>query len=85
MSSDVIDVVRQRKNFYRDNYRRALQALFFCLIVIVGLIIAIFLVRFTQPKTTFYATSSDGGLAPIQSTKWGARIIQPSQTVANQT
>lgn len=66
MLNEILDAVKQRKDFYRNNYRGALTALMISLFVILGLIVAIMYVVLTYPPREFYATSNVGGVRPLQ-------------------
>lgn len=65
MISNYLEAIRSRKNFYRDNYRRATSALLVMMIIICCLIVAIIYVYFTQPPKDYYASNNAGGLAKL--------------------
>lgn len=65
MAYDALEVVKLRKNFYRDNYRLVVTALLICLIIIASLIGVIYYMQTHQRKPTYFATTSDGRLIPM--------------------
>jgi intracellular multiplication protein IcmM len=80
MANEVLERIKNSKNFYRDNYHRVVRALFFSFLLILFLIIAIVFIKLTQSERGFYATSNNGGLTQIFPAIWGSRIKQPPQT-----
>lgn len=80
MANEVLERIKKRKNFYRDNYHRAVKALFFSFVLILFLITALVFVKLTESERGFYATSNNGELAQIYPAGWGTRIKQPPQT-----
>lgn len=65
MIANQLDEIKQQKNYYRDNLRRAVAFLFFWCFVIILLITLILYEFFTQPEPYYYATSSDGRLVQL--------------------
>lgn len=65
MAYNALEVVKLRKNFYRDNYRLVVIALLICLLIIAGLVGAIYYMQTHQRKPTYFATTSDGRLIPM--------------------
>ena len=60
-----IDEVKQQKNFYRNNFHRVVNSLFwvmgFMLVLLLGVIFKVLVV----PETSFYATNSVGFITPL--------------------
>ncbi|MES1986729.1 MAG: DotI/IcmL/TraM family protein [Pseudomonadota bacterium] len=67
MGTEWLDDIKNQKNFYRDNYRLALNLLLFALIILLLLVAALFYVKVTQPPRAFYATSNEGGITKLHS------------------
>lgn len=65
MGREAWEHIRSHKNFYRDNFRRGCNALTVALLIILGLAIVIFYIYITRPEPEFYATSSNGNIAPV--------------------
>lgn len=65
MSTEALDRVKERKNFYRDHYRAACNILGLVLLIILFLILLIFYLYLTRQPPAFYATSSDGKLVSL--------------------
>ena len=66
MTEQVLDMIKSRKNYYRDNFRRMVTLLFYCMFIILILFAAITYVYFTRGQHTFYATSADGKLTKLE-------------------
>ncbi len=81
MFAEELERVKQRKNFYRDNYRRFLYVLMICLIIIAALLAGILSLWTIYKVPSYYATSTDGKLWQIEPAKWGARLPEPAQQV----
>jgi len=65
MAHDALEVVKLRRNFYRDSYRLVVLVLFIAIIIIaiLGGIIAYLISHKPSPK--YFATTSDGKLIPM--------------------
>jgi intracellular multiplication protein IcmL len=65
MSYDGLEVVKLRRNFYRDSYRTVLVALLIAVLAIAGLIgtVGYLLTHQTAPK--YFATTNAGKLIPM--------------------
>lgn len=65
MISDQLALVKTRKNFYRDNYRRACTALLIslALILVLSFLVAYLFIQRSLPD--FYATSMNGRLTHL--------------------
>ena len=62
MAYNALEVVKLRKNFYRDNYRLVVAGLILCLIIIAALVGLVYYMQTHQRKPTYFATTSDGRL-----------------------
>lgn len=58
--------IKERMQFYRDNYRRGASLLIFFFVVITMLIVTLFYEVLTQPAPAFYASTTAGELVPIE-------------------
>ncbi|MGE3919445.1 MAG: hypothetical protein AB7F64_00625 [Gammaproteobacteria bacterium] len=85
MINEVLEQIKRRRNFYRNNYHRMSSVLMVCMMVIIFEVAAIFLVKLTQTPSDFYTTNPDGGIKRIYPAEWGARITQPNQGDVNLT
>ncbi len=65
MPDDVLELVKLRNNFYRDNYRRAIVAVLLCILIIFVLIGAIYLLYSQKPEPKYFATTADGRILPL--------------------
>lgn len=65
MVEDAVELIRLRNNFYRDNYRRALAAVLFLLLINIILVGIIFYQIANRPAPQYFATSTDGRITPI--------------------
>lgn len=65
MISDQLTLVKQRKNFYRDNYHRMCSALLGALILMFVLCFFVIYLFIQQPLPDFYATSMNGNLSHL--------------------
>ena len=74
MASHVLDQIKSRKNYYRDNYRRLSKYLFFCFALIFILIMLIVYFVLSRGEPTYYASSSDGGLIELEAVNPGTGI-----------
>jgi intracellular multiplication protein IcmL len=63
---DALQLVTLRNNFYRDSYRRVLGALLLSVFVNVMLGVTVFYVWQDKPTPTYFATTTEGGIVPIQ-------------------
>ena len=66
MLNDQLTIIKSRKDFYRDNYRRACFALWMALAIIFMMSLSIFYLYIQQPLPDFYATSMNGNLTQLQ-------------------
>lgn len=64
--SELLEKIKQRKFFYRDYFRYACTALWIAIGLVIVLTILDVYLYLTTPLPTFYATSSDGKLMPLQ-------------------
>lgn len=78
MSHDIVDQVKTRKNYYRNNYRASLRLLMYCLFLIIFLLLGIIFMVVTRPEPDYYASSNDGKVTKINYAPWGSRIVQPN-------
>jgi hypothetical protein len=78
MSHDIVEQVKTRKNYYRNNYRASLRILMYCLIIIFCLLVAIIFMVITKPEPGYYASSNEGKVTQINYAPWGSRIVQPN-------
>jgi hypothetical protein len=65
---ETIESVKARRNFYRDYYRGALQALIISLVIIVILVLTVLYLYLIRPTPRYYTTSSNGYVAELQPT-----------------
>lgn len=65
MAYDALELVKLRKNFYRDNYRIVVIALLISLLIICLLVGLIYYLETHQRKPTYFATTSSGRLIPM--------------------
>lgn len=83
MTRETLDAIKLRKNFYRNNYYRVLQALYVCLFLVVILVMALFYEVITWPETKFYATNSVGFVDPLPALSGAnnsaAYLLKPDQ------
>ena len=56
---------RFQSDFYRDNYRRLLIALFVSIVVMVSLVLAIIYFVLMQPQPKYYASTTHGRIIPM--------------------
>jgi intracellular multiplication protein IcmL len=65
MPESALELVKMRKNFYRDSYRRVVTALL--LMIFVNMLLAFIISYFVthQPEPKYFATSTDGRIIPI--------------------
>lgn len=63
--SDALEVIKHRRDFYRDSYRKLAAALFIAVLAIVGLIGVIFVLVSTRPTPTYFATTDSGRVIPL--------------------
>lgn len=56
----IIDENKQRKHFYRDNYRRVVKAFWVALIIIVLEVLALTYFYVDEAPVKFYSSRSDG-------------------------
>ncbi len=65
MKDDALQVVKLRNEFYRDNYRKVVAALLLSFFILLVLVAALFYIVTHPPAPRYFATSSDGRLAPL--------------------
>lgn len=65
MADEALDVVKERRNFYRDNYRRVVGALLLMTLINLFLGFIIYYLITTRPEPKYFATSADGRIIPI--------------------
>ncbi len=65
MAQDALEIVKLRKNFYRDSYRLTLVILFFAIVIIAVLAGVIAYQESHRAQPTYFATTSDGKLIPM--------------------
>jgi intracellular multiplication protein IcmL len=65
MSTDALELVRLRNNFYRDNYRRLVGILLVLIFINLGLIGSIVYLITHRPAPQYFATSTDGRITPL--------------------
>jgi intracellular multiplication protein IcmL len=65
MVEDVIELVRLRNNFYRDNYRRMVLILLIVLIINLSLVGVVFYQLANRPEPRYFATTADGRIMPL--------------------
>lgn len=86
MVDDVIEVVRSRNDFYRDNYRKVVIALLFCVFIIVTLVASIVYIITNPPEPRYFATTNDGRIMPLipleQPNLSDAALLQWANTAA---
>lgn len=63
--NEILDRVKQRKFFYRDYYRSAVNGLWIALAVIIVLSLIVIYLYIQREEPSYYATSSDGKLARL--------------------
>lgn len=67
MLSQTLNMIKSRKNFYRDCYYRALRFLLGCFFIILVLLLLLILLVFSRPEPDYYATSSNGKITQLKS------------------
>lgn len=82
MENRTINEVKAHKGFYRDNFRRAIAALFALSVLMLVLVVLIFYIFITWPEPDFYATSSEGALVRLQHVPRGTQLIDPEDQKA---
>ena len=65
MSHDALEVIKLRRNFYRDSYRLVVILLFIAIIVIACLAWVIIYQQTHKPTPKYFATTSSGRLIPL--------------------
>jgi intracellular multiplication protein IcmL len=65
MAQDALEVVKLRRNFYRDSYRIVLMALLIAILVIAGLVGVIGYMMANKAAPRYFATTSTGKLIPM--------------------
>lgn len=61
------EIPRLQSDFYRDQYRKTLKYLFYCMILIYVLLAAIIYFTLSQPRQTYYANATNGMILPMPS------------------
>jgi intracellular multiplication protein IcmL len=65
MAETALELVMSRNNFYRDNYRRVVVALFLLIFVIIGLLGINYYVVSHPTKPAYFATTREGRITPL--------------------
>jgi intracellular multiplication protein IcmL len=65
MAHDALEVVKLKRNFYRDSYRLVVVALLVALLIIAGLVGTVYYQLTHKPTPQYFATTSDGKLIPM--------------------
>jgi intracellular multiplication protein IcmL len=65
MAEDALEIVKMRRDFYRDSYRRVVSALLFMVFVTLLLVFTIYYLVSHRPEPKYFATSADGRITPI--------------------
>lgn len=65
MANDLLQLIKTRKHFHQDYYRRACSALVGALIIILLLSVLVVYLFIKWPSPDFYASSNDGKLIPL--------------------
>jgi cell division protein FtsI/penicillin-binding protein 2 len=84
MSNETIDVVKARKYFYRDNFRRLSNVLMVVLVIILFLILAIVYIALTRSEKYYYATSYISELTVLKPVKRGTGLPNPEKDPIDQ-
>lgn len=74
MPAYILEHVKQRKNYYRDNFRRLLRFLIISFVIIIFLLIANLYILFNLPAPTYYASSSSGQMMELFNVPRGTGI-----------
>ena len=74
---DVLTAISDRNNFYRDSYRKVLLSLILSIFSIILLVSAIIYIVVNPPLPKYFATYSNGSLAPM------IPLNQPNMSVAS--
>ena len=86
MADDIIEVVKSRNDFYRDNYRKVVIALLLCIFIIVILTCSIIYIITNPPEPRYFATTNDGRIMPLvpleQPNLSNAALLQWANTAA---
>lgn len=80
MISEQLDLLKQQKNYYRNNFRRFVRFLLIGIFIILGLIGVILFKFFTLPTPYYYATSFDGQLTQLMPVSRGTGLIDREHT-----
>lgn len=80
MIAEQLNLLKQQKNYYRNNFRRIVRFLLISLFVIVGLIGVLVFKFFTMSSPYYYATSSDGQLTQLMPVPPGTGLIDREHT-----
>lgn len=75
-----LDEIKNRKNFYRNNFRRAGMMLWFATIVIFVLTVIIIYQDIRKPAPYYYATSSDGRITQLIPVPRGTGLLDPENS-----
>ena len=78
MSNDLIELVKSRKSFYRDNYHGMSTLLIVVLAFLVLCNLLIIYLYIQRPQPDFYATSMDGKLiqlAPLDTPNYSSKPL----------
>lgn len=64
-SDDALVIVRNRNDFYRDNYRKLVGALLFSFLIMAILVASLIYIIVNPPQPRYFATSAEGRIIPI--------------------
>lgn len=81
MFEDLIDDIKSRRNFYRDNYRKFSRSLYVCLCIIIVELVMIMLIFLTYKKNDYYIFSYDGIFEKIAPAPKGTRLKDPDASL----
>lgn len=66
MLSQTLNVIKSRKNFYRDCYYRALRFLLGCFFITLVLLLLLILLVLSRAEPAYYSTSISGKLTQLK-------------------
>lgn len=81
MIHDILEEIKTRKNFYRDYYRLFSRSLYICFAIIILELALIIVLYAFQGTSSYYASSSDGGLTRIYTSPWGTKLKDPDPSL----
>ena len=65
MDDNGLEIVKLRKNFYKDSFRRLVFVVLFQTIVIILMTMLVLRLYSQKPEPEYFATSSDGRIIPV--------------------